>query len=81
MMGIIDKKEEILSPFEFEYETIEQNTYAKDNIWFLTKKKGEEYSHFTSISGDTKTLFIKEIKKKRLGYAIAESINNTMGSY
>ncbi|GIM56087.1 hypothetical protein CAPN006_04810 [Capnocytophaga canimorsus] len=79
MMGIIDKKEEILSPFEFEYETIEQNTYAKDNIWFLTKKKGEEYSHFTSISGDTKTLFIKEIKKKRLGYAIAESTDNTMG--
>ncbi|WP_172914617.1 hypothetical protein [Capnocytophaga canis] len=79
MMGIIDKKEEILSPFEFEYEAIEQNTYAKDNIWFLTKKKREEYSHFTSISGDTKTLFIKEIKKKRLGYAIAESINNTMG--
>ncbi|GJQ04525.1 hypothetical protein [Capnocytophaga canimorsus] len=79
MMGIIDKKEEILSPFEFEYETIEQNTYAKDNIWFLTKKKGEEYSHFTSISGKTKTLFIREIKEKRLGYAIAESINNTMG--
>ncbi|ATA76069.1 hypothetical protein CGC52_08975 [Capnocytophaga sp. H2931] len=79
MMGIVNAKDKPLPSFEFEYETIEQNTFAKDNIWFLTKKKGEEYSHFTSISGDTKTLFIKEIKKKRLGYAIAESINNTMG--
>ncbi|WP_172919961.1 hypothetical protein [Capnocytophaga canis] len=79
MMGIVNAKDKPLPSFEFEYEAIEQNTYAKDNIWFLTKKKGEEYSHFTSISGDTKTLFIKEIKKKRLGYAIAESINNTMG--
>ncbi|MFJ1323075.1 hypothetical protein ACILDT_08695 [Capnocytophaga canis] len=79
MMGIVNAKDKPLPSFEFEYEAIEQNTYAKDDIWFLTKKKGEEYSHFTSISGDTKTLFIKEIKKKRLGYAIAESINNTMG--
>ncbi|CEN45034.1 conserved hypothetical protein [Capnocytophaga canis] len=79
MMGIVNAKDKPLPSFEFEYETIEQNAYAKDNIWFLTKKKGEEYSHFTSISSDTKTLFIKEIKQKRLGYAIAESINNTMG--
>lgn len=79
MMGIVNAKDKPLPSFEFEYEAIEQNTYAKDDIWFLTKKKGEEYSHFTSISGDTKTLFIKEIKKKRLGYAIAESINNTIG--
>ncbi|MFK8272190.1 hypothetical protein [Capnocytophaga canimorsus] len=79
MMGIVNAKDKPLPSFEFEYETIEQNTFAKDNIWFLTKKKGEEYSHFTSISSDTKTLFIKEIKQKRLGYAIAESINNTMG--
>ncbi|MFK8262885.1 hypothetical protein [Capnocytophaga canimorsus] len=79
MMGIVNAKDKPLPSFEFEYEAIEQNTYAKDDIWFLTKKKGEEYSHFTSISGETKTLFIKEINQKRLGYAIAESINNTMG--
>lgn len=79
VMGVLDNKEATLPSFQFEYDTIERNAYAKDGIWFLTRKKGEQYSHFTSILGETKVLFIKKIKEKRLGYAVAESTDDTMG--
>ena len=79
LIGILDEKEIPLPEFDFQYELIEKNKYSEDNIWFLTRKKGDKFSYFISISGEKKNFLIKNMVEKQLGYAIIELKNKEMG--